>query len=95
MKLTDTFLRNIKRPDKDEKHSDGGGLYIHVSKAGGKLWRLTYRFDGRQKLLSLGKYPAVSLKEARARRDEAKEQLAAGIDPGAHRKAIKAAVKAE
>jgi hypothetical protein len=56
---------------------------------------MAYRFDGKQKLLSFGAYPAVSLKDARARREEAKEQLAKGIDPGAHKQAVKAAEKAE
>ena len=58
---------------------------------GGKWWRLKYRFDNKEKLLSLGVYPDVGLKEARDRRDEARKLLAAGIDPGAHRKAHKSA----
>ncbi|MDR2123631.1 MAG: Arm DNA-binding domain-containing protein [Desulfovibrio sp.] len=99
-KLTDTFLRNIKPTGKVQKISDGGGLFIHVTatgspSAGGMLRHMGYRFGGKQKLLSFGAYPAVSLKDARARREEAKEQLAKGIDPGAHRQAVKAAVKAE
>jgi len=94
-KLTDTFLRNLKTTGKVQKHSDGGGLYIHVSSTGGKLWRMAYSFGGKQKTLSFGAYPAVSLKDARQKREEAKEQLAKGIDPGAHKKAVKAAVRAE
>ena len=95
MKLTDTFLRGLKPTGKVQKHSDGGGLYLHISAAGGKLWRMGYRFAGKQKTLSLGSYPAVSLKNARARREEAKEMIAAGIDPCAHKQAIKTAAKAE
>ena len=81
MKLTDTFLRGLKAPDKAEKHTDGGGLYLFASPTGGKLWRLDYRFQGQRKTLALGAYPAVSLKDARKRRDEAKEHLAAITDP--------------
>ena len=95
MKLTDTFLRGLKATGKAQKYSDGGGLHLYVSPSGGKLWRMGYRFEHKQKLLSLGKYPAVTLKEARNRREEAKELLAAGIDPGARKKAIKATAKAE
>ena len=60
-----------------------------VTTAGGKLWRLKYRLGGKERLLSLGAYPAVGLKDARARRDEAKELVAQGIDPGAQKKAAK------
>lgn len=95
MKLTDTYLRALKANGKVQKYSDGGGLYLHVSPTGGKLWRMGYRFEGKQKTLSFGKYPAVSLKDARNRREEAKDLLAAGIDPGARKKAVKAAIKAE
>ena len=91
MKLTDVFLRGLKAGDSVQKHADGGGLYLHVSPTGGKLWRMAYRFDGRQKTLSLGAYPAVSLKDARQKREEAKELLAKGIDPSAHKQAVKAA----
>lgn len=94
MKLTDTFLRGLKATDKVQKHSDGGGLYLHISPIGGKLWRMGYRFEGKQKTLSFGAYPAVSLKDARQKREEAKELLAKGIDPAAHKQAVKAAVRA-
>ena len=95
MKLTDTFLRGLKGTGSIQKYSDGGGLYLHVSSAGGKLWRMAYRFEGKQKTLSFGAYPAVSLKDARCKREEAKSLLAADIDPGAQKKAVKAAVRAE
>jgi len=95
MKLTDTFLRALKTTDKIQKYADGGGLYIHVAPTGGKLWRMAYRFEGKQKTLSFGAYPAVSLKEARNGREEAKEQIAKGIDPSVHRKVAKTTKKAE
>ena len=84
MTITDTFIRSIKvTPDgPDEKHTDGQGLYLHVKQAG-KYWRMAYRFDGKQKTLALGVYPAVSLLKARQRRDKARRQIAEGIDPGA------------
>ncbi len=82
MPLTDTNIRNAKPTGKVQKLSDGEGLYLHISTTGAKLWRMAYRFGGKQKTLSFGKYPTVTLQEARRRRAEAKEQLAAGLDPG-------------
>jgi hypothetical protein len=79
--LTDTAIKNAKPAEKRQTMFDGGGLYLEVSPAGGKLWRLKYRFDGKQKLLALGKYPEVTLREARERRDEARKLLANGADP--------------
>jgi hypothetical protein len=90
MKLTDTFLRGIKATGKVQKHADGGGLYLLVPPTGSRLWRLDYRFNGLRKTLALGAYPTISLKDARARREEAKEQLAKGVDPAAHKQAVKA-----
>jgi integrase len=75
------------------KRSDGGGLFLLVTPSGGKLWRLSYRFEGKQKTLALGRYPAVTLADARRARDEAKEQLAAGLDPALKKKAEKRARK--
>jgi integrase len=95
MKLTDTFLRSLKATGKVQKYSDGGSLYIHVSPSGGKLWRMAYSFDGKQKTLSIGAYPVVSLADARAKRQAAKVQLAQGIDPSAHKQAVKASIRAE
>jgi len=66
-------------------------LYLEVSPAGGKWWRWKYRFDGKEKRLSFGVYPDVSLKSARDRRDDARKLLANDVDPGEQRKAIKAA----
>lgn len=70
---------------------DGGGLYLEVAPSGGKWWRLKYRFDGKEKRLSLGIYPQVSLREARERRETARKQLAEGINPIEHRQAVKLA----
>jgi integrase len=86
MPLTDTAIRALKPGTKPAKHSDGGGLHLLVVAKGSKLWRLAYRYDGKQKTLAFGKYPDVSLAEARRRRDEAKELLALGIDPSQHAK---------
>ncbi len=95
MKLTDTFLRGLKPTGKPQKYPDGGGLYLYVSPTGGRLWRMDYRFEGKRKTLSMGAYPTVSLADARTRRQEAKVQLAQGVDPCAQKKAVKTAVRAE
>ena len=87
MTLTDAKLRG--KMDSG-RHFDGGGLYLEVSPKGGKYFRLKYRFNGREKLLALGVYPEVSLKDARERRDDARRALARGEDPGELRKATKA-----
>lgn len=94
MALSELGVRSAKPGAKPVRLSDGGGLYLEVSPSGGKLWRLKYRFDGKEKRLALGKYPEVGLKEARARRDEARKLLANEVDPGENRKQQKAA-KAE
>lgn len=82
----ETYFRHLKANDKDYKRSDGGGLFMLVTTTGSKLWRFGYRFDAKQKLLSIGQYPATSLAEARIKRDNAKKLLAGGIDPSADRK---------
>ena len=94
MSLSNTAIRNTKPGEKAKKMFDGGGLYLEVAPSGGKWWRLKYRVDGKEKRLSLGTYPDVSLKDARERRNEARKLLANKIDPSEHRKAAKAA-KAE
>ncbi len=91
MSLSDLKIRNSKPQEKQIKLFDDGGLFLLVTPAGGKLWRLKYRYKGKEKLLSLGKYPIISLADARLRRDEAKKQLENDIDPGAVRKAQKQA----
>lgn len=82
-------VQNAKHGEKPQKLFDGGGLYLLIQPTGGKLWRLKYRFGGKEKLVSLGTYPEVSLKDARERRDKARQDLAQGIDPSAKRKAEK------
>ena len=94
--LTDTQIRNLKPAEKAKKYADGGGLYLYVAKTGSKLWRMAYRFNDKEKLLSFGEYPIVSLKDARTKRNEAKKLLADGIDPGKRKKDMKnAALLAE
>jgi len=89
MPLTDTTIRTTKPGAKPSKLFDERGLFLIVTPAGGKWWRLKYRFEGKEKLLSLGTYPDVTLKDARERRDSARKQLADGIDPSHSRKAQK------
>ena len=89
--LSETAVRLAKPAAKARKLFDGGGLYLLISPAGGKLWRFKYRYGGREKLLALGPYPGAGLKQARAARDDARRLLAGGTDPGAQRKAAKAA----
>jgi len=96
MKLTNTQVSQSKaNPNKDTKLSDGAGLYLHIKKAGGKYWRMSYRFHAKQKTLAIGVYPAVSLKQARDARTKAKEQLAQGIDPSQKKQADKLQVRIE
>lgn len=87
--LTDTKIKTLKPKDKPYKVSDGNGLYIFVSKAGGKHWRQKYRINKKEKLLTHGEYPFVSLQQARALRDKAREQLKKGIDPSVEKRAKK------
>jgi integrase len=89
MKLNDTKLRALKPRDRAYKLFDEGGLYLLVQPSGSRWWRWRYWHGGREKLLSLGVYPATSLAQARGRRDEGRSQLAAGIDPSQARKAYK------
>jgi len=86
MALTDTAIRNAKAGETALKLFDGGGLHLFVSASGGKLWRMKYRYLGKEKLLSLGAYPAVGLKDAREKREAAKAILAKGGDPGVEKK---------
>ena len=90
MKLTDVQIKRIKPNAKPYKVSDGGGLFLWVTPSGGRIWRWTYRHEGRAKLMTLGKYPDVPLVLARERHAEARKLLATGIDPMAERRAEKA-----
>ena len=90
MPLTDSTVKNAKPKEKDYKLADGKGMFLFITRAGGKLWRLKYRFDGKEKLLAMGQYPEITLKDARTRRDDARKLLANNppIDPNqAKRKA--------
>jgi hypothetical protein len=89
--LSDSIIRAARAREKTYKMSDGHGLYLAISPSGGKLWRWKYRFERREKVLSLGAYPVVGLKDARVKHFEARKLLANGIDPSAQRKAAKAA----
>ncbi len=90
MPLSEAAVRNAKPSDKRRRLFDGSGLYLEVSPAGGKWWRLKYRFAGKEKRLSLGVYPDVGLKDARERRHETRKLVANGIDPSIHRQMEKA-----
>lgn len=94
MPLNDRQINNLKTSEKAQKLSDGGGLYIHLTPQGAKLWRMAYRFNGSQKLLSFGAYPTVGLSEARHKRETAKKLLASDIDPAFQSKQDKIARQA-
>ncbi len=89
MALTDTTIKNTKPGHKPVRLFDGGGLYLELAPSGGRWWRLKYRHGGKEKRLSLGTYPATSLKAARDKRDEARRLLDEGTDPGQARKVEK------
>lgn len=89
--LSEVKVRTTKPQKNPYKLFDGGGLFLLVTPSGGKLWHFKYRFDGKEKKLTLGTYPEISLADARLRREEARRQIAHGIDPGAVRKAQKQA----
>lgn len=89
--LNDTKIRNTKPTGKMQTLFDGGGLYLEVTAAGSKLWRMKYRFNGKPGLLSFGAYPDISLERARQHRTEARSLIASGINPSEAKKAQKAA----
>ncbi|GFE57744.1 integrase arm-type DNA-binding domain-containing protein [Geobacter sp. AOG1] len=93
--MTEMRVKTAKPKEKDYKLADGGGLYLLVTTTGGKLWRCDYRHNGKRKTAAFGAYPAVSLTDARQRREDAKKLLANGVDPGEVKKAQKAATVAE
>jgi len=86
MPLTDTAIRNAKPSVSTVKLSDGAGLQLWVTPKGAKLWCMAYRFGGKQKKLSIGPYPEIDLRSARARREEARDQLRAGLDPSSEKR---------
>lgn len=89
MALSDVKVRSAKPEAKAYKLTDGEGMVLLVHPNGSKYWRLRYRFGGKEKMLALGKYPEVSLADARARRDEARKLLANGVDPSENKKVVK------
>ncbi|MGA2191495.1 MAG: Arm DNA-binding domain-containing protein, partial [Steroidobacteraceae bacterium] len=89
--LTNAVISGSKPREKPFKLADGGGLYLLVTPAGSRWWRLRFRVRGKEQMLSLGIFPDVSLKEARERRDQARRDLAKGIDPSAKRRTEKMA----
>jgi hypothetical protein len=93
MALTDVTIRSAKPGAKAIKLADGGGMFLLVTPAGGKLWRLKFRIDGREKLLALGAYPEIGLGEARRRREEARELIALGKDPSREKQREKVRTK--
>ncbi|WP_338039505.1 Arm DNA-binding domain-containing protein, partial [Mailhella massiliensis] len=86
MSLTDTAIRAAKPAEKQQKLFDAKGLYLLIMPSGTKSWRLKYHFQGKEKLISLGTYPATSLKEAREKAADARKAIENGIDPSAQRK---------
>jgi Arm domain-containing DNA-binding protein/integrase-like protein len=96
MPLTDKQIQALRVSEgRVAKHTDGGGLQLWVTPSGAKLWNLAYRFAGKQRKLAIGAYPVIPLKEARARRDQAKRQLDAGLDPSQQKRLAKLAATAE
>ena len=84
--LTRLQIESIEPPKKTLRLFDGRGLYVEFAPSGGRWWRLKYRFGGKEKRISLGIYPDVGIKEARDKREAARQQIAAGIDPSEQRK---------
>src|ERR1700680_763081 len=84
--LTDVQIRKAKAADKPYKLTDGGGLHVYVTPAGGKLWRLRYELERKEKLLSIGPYPSVGLAEAREVATNAKRLLREGKDPAVEKR---------
>ncbi|WP_300002489.1 integrase arm-type DNA-binding domain-containing protein [uncultured Cedecea sp.] len=95
MSLTDSKVKNAKSLEKEYKLTDGFGMHLLVHPNGSKYWRLSYRFDKKQRILALGVYPSVSLSKARERRDEARKLIAEGIDPNAKKKSETTELKAK
>ena len=95
MALTDVAIRNAKPGEKAFKLADGAGMFLLVTPAGGKLWRLKYRIDGREKLLAMGAYPETGLSDARKRRDEARGLIARGVDPSREKQRDKVRSRAQ
>lgn len=87
--LTDAKIRKLKPEEKTKRYSDEKGMYLEVTPKGGMYWRVKYRIEGKEKRLSIGVYPNVTLAEARRKRDEARQQIEQGIDPSAAKQQAK------
>ncbi|MEM9277727.1 MAG: Arm DNA-binding domain-containing protein, partial [Pseudomonadota bacterium] len=87
MKLSEFAIRKAKSREKSYRMSDGDNLYLLIQPSGSKLWQFRYRFMGKENVLSFGKYPLVTLAEARTKRGMAQKSLLDGVDPAAQRKA--------
>lgn len=94
MPLTDITIRKAKGKDAPFKLTDGGGLYLLVRPDGARYWRMDFRFAGKRGTLAFGVYPAITLAEARERREQARKQIANGVDPASHRRLEKLAAAA-
>ncbi|QWA09506.1 tyrosine-type recombinase/integrase [Sodalis ligni] len=90
MPLSVRQIETLKPQEKPYKLADGGGLFLHITPTGNKSWRLKYRFEGKEKLMTFGLFPAITLGEARKQRDKARALLAAGVDPSEEKKSRKA-----
>lgn len=95
MALTDLTIRRAQPQEKPYKLYDGQGLFLLVNPSGSKLWRQKFRVHGKERLLTHGSYPKVSLKVARSKRDDVQAQLDAGVDPSVQRKLAKIAAATE
>ena len=93
MSISEFEAKKAKPAAKPYKMFDGGGLYLHVQPTGSKLWKQKYRFNKKEKVLSFGRYPTVSIAQARKLRDEAKEKIATGIDPSVEKRLAKIAAE--
>lgn len=93
--LTVKQIDAAKPAEKSYRHADAGGLFLFVPPSGKKVWRMRYRFDGKEKTLVIGPYPEISLTEARAKQSEAKMKLLTGVDPAEQKQALKKRVKEE
>ncbi len=92
MPLTDIKIKSLKPKDKPYKVFDGNGLYVYVTPAGGKKWRIKYYYNGKDSIYTIGDYPAVSLRDARFRLLEIKEMISQGINPALEKKKYTPAV---
>lgn len=94
-KLTDEIIKNLQPKEKSYKKFDGKGLYIQITPAGGKLWQLKYYFKSKEKRLSLGSYPEISIINARKQAIKSKKALVENLDPSYEKQVLKAKKRSE